>query len=131
MFCKSLNPPDFYFFIFTGNVFAQDTIQRIIPNRFNEGVIKKLMKVGEHHSLETDSYETSMCIEHRASGGPVIREASVIGVNSTGWEVEKGKEAVSNITPILEIMDIEVQDSDGTKITVRKLISEGHIPFVS
>ena len=102
----------------------------IFKGTWSTGKIRQLIRAGEHHLLKTDVYETSMHIEGGASGGPVLRGTSVIGVNSTGWEFGEGFEPSSCITPIHEILDLEVSDSNDKKSTLRQLIHEGFVAAV-
>lgn len=101
----------------------------VFKGTWSKGEIKALIRAGEHFLLKTDSYETNMHIASGASGGPVLRGVNIIGVNSTGWELEEGQEPLSNITPVYEILDLEIQNSNGKKTTVKRLMEEGHVPF--
>lgn len=96
---------------------------------WKRGEIKRLVKAGEHHLLKTDSYETNMQIEAKASGGPVLRGIELIGVNSTGWDFPDGEDFVSNITPVIEVLDLPISNSDNSVTSVRELMKTGHVPF--
>lgn len=50
--------------------------------------------------LRNACYQTSMKIQDGASGGPVFKDNYVIGINSTGMDVEPESEPISAITPI-------------------------------
>ena len=77
--------------------------------------------------LPHNCYETSVLINGGASGGPVISNGLVIGVNSTGYDVEDGQKPISFITPISEIFNLPIHDSDGKPHTVNQLMKDGHI----
>lgn len=72
-------------------------------------------------------FQTSISVEGGASGGPVLSNGLVIGVNSTGFDLEPGADPISFITPISQVFDLEVHDSDGEAFTVRQLMEEGYI----
>ena len=72
-----------------------------------------------------------MQIKSGASGGPVLRGVGIIGVNSRGFEFAEQGDDLSWITPISEIFDLEVRDSDGRTFTVLELMKEGHMPFIN
>ena len=88
-------------------------------------------KVVDYHPngmtlLKNPCYQTSMNIDHGASGGPVLKGKYVVGVNSTGMKVEEGSDPISFITPIGLIEDIGVRSNIGN-ISVKQLIENGVI----
>lgn len=134
-FSISLSPPKVgdkistYAFPKSEVVIKNNSQTGVFRGTWSSGEIKRFIPAGEHHLLETDSFETSMHIAARASGGPVLRGAYIIGVNSTGWDIEEGQEPVSNITPVHEILDLIIKNSDGSETTVRNLMEDGDISF--
>ncbi len=71
-------------------------------------------------------YQTTMHIDHGASGGPVLKNNLVVGVNSSGWDVMEGEVPISFITPIDLILDLSVPE-DGTMKPIKDLIERGMI----
>lgn len=71
-------------------------------------------------------YQTTMTIEHGASGGPVLKDDLVVGVNSSGMNVMEGEIPISFITPIEFILDLSVPQDD-RMIPVKELIDGGSI----
>ncbi len=71
-----------------------------------------------------------MLIKHGASGGPVLRGNTIIGVNSTGFDIFQNEEPISFITPITQILELTLRDSDGEKTSVQELMDKGHMPYV-
>jgi hypothetical protein len=69
-------------------------------------------------------YQTTMLIEHGASGGPVIKNNLVIGINSSGMDVMENEIPFSFVTPIELILDLSVPNGKGT-ITIKELVKEG------
>lgn len=131
----SLTPPNIgdkistYAFPKSEIIIEKDEQVGVFQGTWSNGEIRKLVKSGDHHLLKTDSFETTMHIAGRASGGPVLRGVQVIGVNSSGWDFLEGQEPVSNITPVHEVLDMMLTDSDGNETSVRKLMESGHVQF--
>ena len=71
-------------------------------------------------------YQTTMLIEHGASGGPVLKNDLVIGINSSGMEVMENEIPISFVTPIDLILDLSVPNGKGT-ITIKELVEGGSI----
>jgi hypothetical protein len=71
-------------------------------------------------------YQTSMNIEHGASGGPVLKNDLVVGVNSSGMTLPEGEIPISFVTPIDFILDLSVPN-DKELISIRELIENGSI----
>jgi hypothetical protein len=71
-------------------------------------------------------YQTTMNIEHGASGGPVLRNDLVIGINSSGMEVMENETPISFVTPIDLILDLSVPNGQDL-ITVKELVDNGSI----
>ncbi|GEP93712.1 Trypsin-like peptidase domain-containing protein [Chitinophaga terrae (ex Kim and Jung 2007)] len=89
-------------------------------------------KVEEYHkdgflSLKNACYQTSMRIDGGASGGPVMKGAYVIGVNSTGMDF--GDDAISCITPVSFLQDLAVPSGDRL-VSIPELINAGFISVV-
>lgn len=132
----SLNPPNIgnkiktYAFNKSEVKYEDGTQVGIFKGSWSVGEIQQLIKAGDHFRLKSDCYETSMHIAARASGGPVIIGTRIIGVNSSGWDLDNG-DALSYITPISEIFDLVVSNSDGKEWTIRELMQSGFIPFVN
>ncbi|MEI6190467.1 MAG: serine protease [Chitinophagia bacterium] len=78
--------------------------------------------------LKDKCFLTNMHILSMASGGPVLRENKIIGVNSTAMELHHDEEPISFITPISKIYDLTLKDSDGKEVKVQDLMNEGHMP---
>jgi hypothetical protein len=70
-------------------------------------------------------YQTSMTILGGASGGPVIKDGGVVGINSTGYDGTQ----LSYITPITEVLELNVLYKKGT-ISIKELIEMKHIPVM-
>ncbi len=71
-------------------------------------------------------YQTTMVIEHGASGGPVLRNSLVVGINSSGMTLPKDEIPVSFVTPIDLILDLAVPNDDKL-ISIKDLIANGSI----
>ncbi len=63
-----------------------------------------------------------MDVDQGASGGPVIKNSRVIGINSSGMEG-----IYSAATPIDLILDLHVPSKDKKIISVKELIEGGYI----
>jgi len=72
-------------------------------------------------------YQTSMHIDTGASGGPVFKGNQVVGVNSSGFELQKGKKPLSFITPVDFILDLNLQDDNGLLVSMDTLIRNNFI----
>lgn len=88
-------------------------------------------KVVDYHPngaslLKGPCYQTSMFFDHGASGGPVIRNSLVVGVNSTAMTIHPDEEPVSFITPMSEVLSLSVRHN-GKIISVKDLIREGYL----
>lgn len=92
-------------------------------------------EIVQYHSegfgiLKNPCFQTSMEILSGASGGPVINsKGEIIGINSTGYDFMAGEEPLSFITPIMPLLDLQVDvpDSPEGKMTLRELASRGII----
>lgn len=71
-------------------------------------------------------YQTTMAIEHGASGGPVLKNNLVVGINSSGMNLPEGETVISFITPIDLILDLSVPIGDKL-ITIKELVANGSI----
>ena len=100
-----------------------------VKGNWQEGTIVEYVE--RRPMYDGPTYRTSFLTEAGASGGPVICNGLVIGVNSSGVEVEPGTEPISYITPISEIFDLMINDSDGEEFTVGQLMKEGRVFSIS
>lgn len=82
--------------------------------------------MGHFHKNE-GVYQTTMKIDSGASGGPVMRENLVVGVNSVGIEVPDDEEPISGVVPISYLHGIELKGPGGRRIFVGDLIKNGTI----
>jgi S1-C subfamily serine protease len=71
-------------------------------------------------------YQTSMFLDTGTSGGPVFKNDLVVGINSSGWDIE-GDEPLSFITPIDLLLDLQVAIDDTTILSVEDLIKLRYI----
>lgn len=71
-------------------------------------------------------YQTTMTIEHGASGGPVLKNDLVVGINSSGMDLPEGEIPISFITPIDLILDLSVPNGDQL-ISIKELVTNGSI----
>jgi len=76
--------------------------------------------------LKSMCLQTSMKIDDGASGGPVFKDDYVIGVNSTGYQLEEGEIPISFITPVHHLLTYQLE-LESQVIDVRKLIALNHI----
>ncbi|MBL7692600.1 MAG: trypsin-like peptidase domain-containing protein [Flavipsychrobacter sp.] len=83
--------------------------------------------MGHFHKKE-GVYQTTMRIDSGASGGPVMRENIVVGVNSVGIDVANDEEPISGVVPISYLHDIELKGPGGRKMYVGDLVKNGTIP---
>lgn len=97
-----------------------------ITGIWTSGVVKEYCPKGGF-LLRSRCYQTSMHIEYGASGGPVFKNGQVVGINSTGWHLEEGQEAISYITPIDYIFDLQFELENGQLVTVKELIEQNFI----
>ena len=67
-------------------------------------------------------YQTSMKIDTGASGGPAFKNNYVVGLNSSGWDVEKHEEPLSYITPIDYLNDLSFEVEENIYKSVEELI---------
>ena len=89
--------------------------------KWTEGVILELVAEGRGKT-KNRCYMTSMDIQGGASGGPVIHNSRVVGINSSGMDG-----VYSLITPIDFIVDMVVVGKNRMLIPVKKLITGGYI----
>lgn len=93
---------------------------------WESGVIQDYFPGGRDKTLLPGKcFQTSMTILGGASGGPVIKDGAVIGVNSTGYD----DIPVSFITPISEILDLEVFVERDKTMLVKELVELKWIPI--
>jgi S1-C subfamily serine protease len=71
-------------------------------------------------------YQTTMKIEHGASGGPVLKNDLVVGINSSSMTLPDGEVPISFVTPIDLILDLSVPNDD-KMISIRDLVANGSI----
>tara|TARA_B100000378_G_C18032826_1_gene408068 strand:+ start:120 stop:833 length:714 start_codon:yes stop_codon:yes gene_type:complete len=71
-------------------------------------------------------YQTTMRIDSGASGGPVIKNGYIVGVNSSSFDLFGDEEPISFITPIDYILDLYVKEKERL-ISVKELIESGYI----
>ena len=71
-----------------------------------------------------------MEIKSGASGGPVLRGNHLIGVNSSSFDMGATEDPISFITPIQQIFDLTLKDSDGRKTSIKELMDSGHMAWV-
>lgn len=71
-------------------------------------------------------YQTTMRIESGASGGPVIKDGYIVGVNSSSFDLFDDEAPISFITPIDFILDLNVNENNKI-ISVKELIANGFI----
>lgn len=77
--------------------------------------------------LRNACYQTTMRLDGGASGGPVLRNATVVAVNSTGMDL--GDAAISGVTPVTFLQDLSVP-VDNRNFSIPELIAAGHIAIV-
>jgi len=77
--------------------------------------------------LRNACYQTTMRLDGGASGGPVLRNATVVAVNSTGMDL--GDAAISGVTPVTYLRDLSVPSGNGN-ISISELIAAGYIVVV-
>jgi hypothetical protein len=80
--------------------------------------------------LKSECFVTNMEIKSGSSGGPVLRDNHIIGLNSTSLEITEKDEPISFITPIHLIFDLVLKDSDGNNTTIKELMESGHMHVV-
>lgn len=80
--------------------------------------------------VKDECFQTNMPIRSGASGGPVLRENHIIGVNSSSIGMADIEEPISFITPIKKVMDLRLRDSDGKETSLMELADSGHLPLI-
>jgi hypothetical protein len=110
-------------------IYREDESQvGIFNGSWQEGKIEEYLPDGRDKIfLPSECYRTSLLIEGGASGGPVILNGKVIGINSTGYDLIDDSSPISYITPISKILDLQVIVGPGQKETVSNLIKDGKI----
>lgn len=103
----------------------ENSFEFTFMGNWSGGIIKECHEEG-FSLLRNKCYQTTMKIESGASGGPVLRNNLVVGVNSTGYDVSEDEEPISLISPIELIFDLAVPTGSTTK-TIKMLIEEGYI----
>jgi len=98
----------------------KDEFEFTFGGKWSYGTVVNFYKNGVS-LLKNKCYQTTMAIEHGASGGPVLKDNLVVGVNSTGWDVLKGEAPISFITPIDLILELSVRVGDRT-VSFKELI---------
>lgn len=76
--------------------------------------------------LKGKCYQTNMHFDSGASGGPVIKDGYIVGVNSTSYSELADGEPISFITPIEYILEFAV-NVDAKMVPIIDLISQGYI----
>lgn len=106
-----------------------DTIIKIVPE-FYGGIIEEYHPFRDLVLQPGESYRTDMLILSGASGGPVFdKSGRVVGVNSTSYGVPESAEEkpISYITPILELLGLEVPSQRYGKITIEELFQKSGV----
>ena len=82
-------------------------------------------------------YQTSIVLHGASSGGPVFgSKGTVIGVNSTGYEVEEGECNISFVSRISDIMQLTVRDvlrsnePEPQNVSIRDLVATNDVRVV-
>ena len=109
----------------TKNIEGTETTFSLL-GRWTEGEVKEFLPNGST-LLKNKCYQTSMYIDTGASGGPVFKNNIVVGINSTGWDLEEGIEPLSYITPIDLVLELQVHIDDDRTVPVKYLIDAKHI----
>jgi len=93
--------------------------------RLERGKIVDLHNNGTSQ-VKNRCYQTTMNMESGASGGPVLKDGYIVGINSSSFELPEGEEPISFITPIDYILGLKVE-SKGKLVPVAQLIKSGFI----
>ena len=78
---------------------TDNTYEFTFTGDWQTGHVQELHETG-FSNLKNKCYQTSINIKSGASGGPVIKDNKVIGINSSGLELQINEEPISFITPI-------------------------------
>lgn len=93
--------------------------------KYSEGEIIDFHQNGTSR-VRNRCYQTNMRIESGASGGPVLKNGYIVGVNSSSFELPIDDEPISFITPVDYILDLEVKENSKL-ISVKSLINNHYI----
>lgn len=96
-----------------------------------DGQVKEYLQDGTAW-VKDECYVTNMFIATMASGGPVLRDNHIVGINSSAidFSTDTEEEPISFITPISKIYDLTLVDSDGRETTINELMNSGFMPKV-
>lgn len=103
---------------------AKDT-EFTFKSSYSEGEVIEYLKDGAY-LVRNRCYHTTLQIDSGASGGPVLKNGYIVGVNSSSFDLEDGEEPISYITPIDYILDLKVIEN-GNEIPVKDLVKNGYI----
>jgi hypothetical protein len=70
--------------------------------------------------VKNKCYQTTMHIEGGASGGPVLKNGLVVGINSSSYNLAKGEEPISYITPIDYVTDL-IETRIGIQLKAKRI----------
>jgi hypothetical protein len=108
---------------------SETNVGKFICDRY-EGQILEYLPDGTGR-LRSPCFLTNMEIKSGSSGGPVLRDNHVIGVNSRSFDMDATEEPISFITPIRQIFDLILKESDGTTTSIQELMDTGRMDWVA
>ncbi len=106
-------------------IVSVDATEFTIQGKWMKGEIIDYREKGSS-KVSNRTYFSSMNVEGGASGGPVIKNNLVVGINSSSYASN-----TSCVTPIDYILDMSVKEFNGEVISIRQLVEQGNIPAVN
>ncbi|WP_332737583.1 S1 family peptidase [Flavihumibacter sp.] len=110
----------------TSREFTHPHISFNFTGNWTTGLVQSFLPEGSP-IVRNRCYQTSMFIDSGSSGGPVFRNNCVVGVNSSGMDLEEGSEPLSFITPIDFLLDLQAEENEQGLFSIRDLINLGII----
>lgn len=80
--------------------------------------------------VKNKCYHTSLKVDSGSSGGPVFYNNSVIGICSSGMDIENGDEPISFITPIHYLKELSLEVESGVRKTVDEMLRENILKLI-
>jgi len=128
--------------------FTNSKTKKLIQSNYYYGKFLNYVKKSENPFIPYPHFETSIKIKSGASGGPVLYENKVIGVNCRGWDFGENindDDNLSSIIPITTILNLNLkllqlpknswehkqlkENQLKNTLSVKDLISAGHIAY--